>query len=372
MQPRSQPSWEIHESEDAREIRLSGAWTLLPIARGGEQLLRRLQSLSPRGADVWNIEHVDGLDSAGALLLWRTWGRQEPERLRVRDDQRPLFKHLQNAAARPPRSKRNLLAPLIALGAGLSSLAGQVGGMLLLLGRVMVDGLYCFRNPRAIPWKQLSATIYRAGAQSVFLLALVGVIVGIVLTYQIAGQLMQFGKSSAVVGAVGLAFMRELGPFITSIIVVGRSGASFTAGISAMQMTGEVDALRAFGASPTLRLVFPKVVGLAIALPLLIIWTDFWGMIGAVFVSEQRLNVGYEMWLLMFPGAVPWSNFFIGFGKGILFGAMIALVASYYGLTARPDTQSMTENTIRSVVLNLTLVLAIDGFIGLALVNVGI
>ncbi len=372
MRSTSQPSWEVRESEGGREIRLSGLWTLIPVSRAGHDLSRRLRELSPRAEDVWNIEHVDSLDSAGALFLWRAWGRRTPEGLRARDDQRPLFKHLQNAEEQPPHAPRSLLQPLVVLGARLVGMVTNAGEMLLLLGRVMVDGLYCVRNPRAIPWQQISATVYRAGAQSLLLLALVGALVGVVLTYQIADQLKQFGQSSSVVGAVGLAFLRELGPFITSIIIVGRSGASFTAGIGAMQITGEIDALRAFGASPTLRLVFPKVIGLASALPLLIIWTDFWGIVGAVFVSSSRLDVGYQMWLLMFPGAVPWSNFFIGFGKGILFGAMIAVVASYYGLTTRPDTQSLTENTIRSVVLNLTLVVAIDGFIGLGLTNTGI
>lgn len=78
------------------------------------------------------------------------------------------------------------------------------------------------------------------------------------------------------------------------------------------------------------------------------------------------------MWLDQFPTAVPWSNFAIGFGKGILFGVIISLIASYYGLRARPNTQSLTEHTTRSVVVNLTLVIAIDGAMAMSLTGIGL
>lgn len=366
------PGWEVRDADGGREIRLHGSWNLLSIARAGRAFSNALAGLAPRTADRWNLEGITALDSAGALLLWRTWGNRYPEHLSWREDQRSWFRHLAELPppeAPPPLHIRDLL---VRLGGAIAHLFSHSAGILLLLGQLIVDFLYCLRHPRALPWRAVSATVYRAGAQSLLLLTFIGALVGVVLAYQMAGQLEQFGANSAIIGVVGLAFMRELGPFLTAVILVGRSGSSFTAGIGAMRVTEEIDALRAFGVSPTLRVVFPKVVGLTVATPLLVIWTDFWGMLGAIYVSQSQLGVGYRMWIDQFPGAVPWSNYFIGFSKGILFGALIGLISSYYGLRVEPNTRSLTEQTTRAVVVGIALVIAIDGVLGILLSNVGL
>ncbi len=367
------PGWEVREDAAAgREIRLYGPWNLLSLSRAGRRFRERLRELDARAADRWDLEGVTVLDSTGALLLWRLWGGRFPERVRWREEQRSWFRHLD--ALPPPEAPPPLRArdALVALGRSITNLFAHTAGILLLLGQLIVDFLYCLRHPRAFPWRGISATVYRAGAQSLLLLAFIGALVGVVLAYQMAGQLEQFGANQAIIGVVGLAFMRELGPFLTSVILVGRSGSSFTAGIGAMRVTEEIDALRAFGVSPTLRVVFPKVAGLTLATPLLVIWTDFWGMVGAVYVSQADLGVGYRMWIDQFPGAIPWSNYFIGFAKGILFGALIGVVSSYYGLRVQPNTRSLTEETTRAVVVGIALVIAIDGVLGILLSNVGL
>lgn len=370
---KSRPSWKIEKTDTGLVVTLYGSWTILSL-RGSDRkrFVEQLRLLSDLPSTIWQLGSIDALDSAGALFLWRVWGERCPPQLKITEIHRRLFAHLDRANIQIFRPSRYWLASLEGIGHWLTSLSLQVGGIALLMGQIMVDAFYCVRNPRALPLKELSAVLYRAGAQSLALLALIGFLVGVVLTYQIGEQLMQYGQTTAIVGAVGLAFLRELGPFVAGIIMVGRSGASFTAGIGAMRMTGEIDALRSLGASPTLRLVLPRVLGLTIAMPLLVVWTDFWGFIGAILVSSEKLSVGYRIWVLMFPTAVPWSNFFIGFGKGVLFGGIIGLVSSYYGLEAKPNTQSLTENTIRSVVFNLTLVLVIDGLLGISLSGIGL
>jgi phospholipid/cholesterol/gamma-HCH transport system permease protein len=367
-----QPGWEVHDADGRREIRLHGAWNLLAISRAGRGFARRFGELGLHPTDRWNLEDVTTLDSAGALFLWRTWGNRYPEHLHWREEQRPWFRRLAELppAKAPPRLRARDV--LVRFGGAIGRLSTDGGGILLLLGQLIVDFLHCLRHPRAFPWRGISASVYRAGAQSLLLLAFIGALVGVVLAYQMSGQLEQFGANSAIIGVVGLAFMRELGPFLTALILVGRSGSSFAAGIGAMRVTEEIDALRAFGVSPTLRVVFPKVAGLTLATPLLVIWTDFWGMIGAIYVSQADLGVGYRMWIDQFPGAVPWSNYFIGFAKGILFGALIGLVSSYYGLKAEPNTRSLTEQTTRAVVVGTALVIAIDGVLGILLSNVGL
>ncbi len=370
--PDHTPHWEIRETEGNREFLLRGDWNLLAIARAGRPFSKALQELGAGPSDIWNLKEIGALDSAGALLLWRTWGRQYPEQLQWRDDQQSWFEHLEELPSAAARSPLRLWTLLTALGGSISRLFTDTAGILVLLGQLMVDMLYCVRNPRAIPWRGISATVYRAGAQSLILLAFIGGLVGIVLAYQMSGQLEQFGANSAIISVVGLAFLRELGPFLTALILVGRSGSTFTAGIGAMRVTEEIDALRALGVSPTLRIVLPKVAGLTLAMPLLVIWTDFAGAIGAIYVSETKLGVNWGMWLHQFPSAIPWANYFIGVGKGVLFGGLIGLVSSYYGLRVAPNTRSLSEFTTRSVVVGLALVIAIDGAMGIMLSNVGL
>lgn len=373
LNQQNQPSWNIGRTGAAPDVTLYGNWTILSLKGSVRaRFIEQLRSLSEPTSACWQLGNIGSLDSAGALFLWQIWGERRPAHLNMKDVHDRLFSHLDRANIQVFRpSGYWWMASLEGVGRWLTNLIPQMLGILLLMGQIVVDTLYCIRNPRALPLKELSAVLYRAGAQSLALLAMIGFLVGVVLTYQIGGQLMQYGQTTAIVGAVGLAFFRELGPFVAGIIMVGRSGASFTAGIGAMRITGEIDALRSLGASPTLRLVLPRVLGLTIAMPLLVVWTDFWGLIGAIMVSSEKLSVGYRLWLAMFPTAVPWSNFFIGFGKGILFGGIIGLVASYYGLETQPNTQSLTENTIRSVVFNLTLVLIIDGLLGISLSGIG-
>ncbi|HYW04423.1 MAG TPA: ABC transporter permease [Gammaproteobacteria bacterium] len=367
------PSWEIAQVSGVRRVRLSGRWTLAQIASDEQKLESGMRNAASQVPDAWSLRDVVALDTAGALLLWRAWGHRLPRQLECRPDQRQLFEHLDRTGSREREAPvRRRFVILVEIGASIMRLFREMGDLVVLVGQLMIDAWYCFRHPRATPLREISATVYRAGAQSVPLLTFIGLLVGFVMSYQIGVQLKNFGANTAIIGSVGVAFLRELGPFLVGLILVGRAGSAFTAGIAAMRMTAEIDALRAFGISPTLRLVLPKVIGLALAMPLLVLWTDFAGIVGAAYMSQHQLHVGYMMWLEQFPHMVPWANGLIGFGKGVLFGGMIALVASYYGLIAEPDTTSLTEHTIRSVVVNLSLVITIDGALGVLLSHIGV
>ena len=360
----SEPRCEVSEAEDGRRVRLLGHWTVLTIARSGRDLAAQLSELSAQHPDVWDMNGVEGLDSAGALLLWRAWGERLPDGLCCRSDQRSWLEPFRDLRPAPSRPRLRLLNLLLGLGARIAAFVGETLGILVLLGQLLVAFSQCLRNPRLIPWTETSATIYRAGAQSLLLLGFIGALVGIVFTYQVAPQLAQLGASSQIVGLVGQAFFRELGPFLTALIVVGRSGSSSTAGIGSMQLTEELDALRAFGVWPVLRLVLPRVVGLALVMPLLVVWTNFTGVLGGMYAAQSQLGVAYPVWIEQFADAVPIADYFIGLGKAVLLGTVIGLVAGFYGLKRAHDTQRLTENTTRSVVVGLALIISIDGALG--------
>jgi phospholipid/cholesterol/gamma-HCH transport system permease protein len=204
------------------------------------------------------------------------------------------------------------------------------------------------------------------------LLGLVGFMIGVVMTLQIATTLEKFGAHEMVISLMGLAVLRELGSVIAAIILAGRSGSAMTAGIGAMHITEEFNALRAFGASPSIRLVLPRVIGMMISVPLLVVWTDFTGLVGSAITSDLFLSVDWRLFLARLPTQVPIVNFWIGLGKGVVFGFIISWIATYFGLAAKPNTESLSRNTTLSVVSSLSLILIFDAVVGALLTNVGI
>jgi phospholipid/cholesterol/gamma-HCH transport system permease protein len=369
-----EPQLEISEKDNTRRVAIGGNWRLKELLGGRNDAMRRLDTLEPRADDIWDFSDLDSLDSAGALLLWRCWQGEKPDNIEGLGEQARLLERFSEVRLERPALPGRfawLSRLLPGMGAYIAGFFSQLYEMLLSAGQFFVDLWRCVVNPRLFPRREFSAMIYRAGAQSLFLNAFLGLIIGFVLTWEIGGQVAQFGLNQQVVGAIGLAFTRELGAFIAALVLVGRIGSSTTAGIGAMRITEEVDALRAFGVSPSLRVAMPRILAMTIAMPLVVVWTDFWGILGGVYISSLKLGVTWQMWVQDLPGAVPIENYFIGIGKGALFGFIIGLASTYYGLTSPPDTQGLTRHITRSVVVGLAMVLVIESAFGILFSGVG-
>lgn len=369
------PQLRIDTGPEGRRIRLSGDWCLQPLLENDSEALKQLDAVHAGPGDQWDLSAVGRLDSAGALALWRCWNDKLPPHIEGVDAHARLFEQLRRySPVRPPlpghldRVKRILPAT----GSHIAAFGQQLGGSCLLGGQFFVDLWHCVENPRLFPLREFSASMFRAGAQSLLLLAFLALLVGLMLTYEISGQLVQFGLNQQVIGAVGLAFTRELGPFIAGLVLVGRLGSATTASIGGMRLTEELDALRALGVSPTLRVAMPRILAMTLAMPLLVVWTDFWGVLGGVYLSASQLGVTWQMWLAWFPDSVPVDDFYIGIGKGALFGFIIGVTSAYYGLTAPRDTQSVSFHTTRAVVVGFSLVMIIEVAFGFMFSGVGL
>jgi phospholipid/cholesterol/gamma-HCH transport system permease protein len=366
--------WELQEGRDLSRVRLYGHWNLLTRAPERARLIAELKAIGAPGSVVWDLRDIESMDSAGAAALWSLWGQRVPEGLRSRPDQRKWFERLAEVPTTPPRPRRGLGIPALLdrLGAELLAVLRDLGGIALLVGRLILASFYVLAHPRLIPWREISANVYKTGASAVPLIGVVGFVIGVVMTYQIALSISRFGANEMIVGLLGLAMLRELGPVVTAIILAGRSGSAITAGIGAMRITEEIDALKIFGSDPTVRIVLPGVIGMGLSVGLLVVWMDFVGMLGGIITSQAQLGVRHELFIERLPDAVPWINFWIGLGKGVFYGMLIATTASYFGLRVLPSTASLSEHTTRSVVTGLTLILLLDASSGVVLANVGL
>ena len=351
---------------------LSGEWTLAALGEVPGGLLALEAQLAAQVTADWDLGAISRLDSAGAMLLWRAWGRRWPERLVVSELQRAAIERIAALPAHaPPVRPEPAFAALIALGrlmfAGLRNLREVV----TLVGHLVLEIAYLFAHPRDIPWREFSATLYKSGAQALPVTALVGFLIGIVLSYLSSLQLKTFGADIYIVNLLGISITRELGPVIVAVLVAGRSGSAMTAQIGVMRVTEEIDALATMGVSRILRLVLPKVAALAVAMPLLVVWCAFSGIVGGMIAANLEMGLDYGFFLQALPRAVPVANVWIGIGKGFFFGLLIALIACHFGLKVRPNTESLSARTTSAVVTAITVVIIVDALFAIMTRNIG-
>jgi phospholipid/cholesterol/gamma-HCH transport system permease protein len=236
----------------------------------------------------------------------------------------------------------------------------------------VIDLLLVARNPKVIPWTEISANVYNAGARAMPITALVGFLIGIVLSYLSAQQLRQFGANQFIVNLLGLAIIRELGPVLAAILVAGRSGSAITAQIGVMRVTEELDAMRVMGIPHGLRLILPRVLALAVAMPLLVMWTNIIALTGGAVAAKIVLGIDMSFFARALPGVVPIANLWFGLGKGVAFGMLIAIVGCHFGFRIKANSQSLGEGTTASVVTSITVVILADAVFAILFQNVGL
>lgn len=364
---------ESASASGVRSVQASGRWDLSAMAPALPSLQQRLHRLGASGSAGWDLRGIVVMDHVGAALFWDAWGRRRPAVLDLRPEHELLFRHF-GADARVPtdrssRARRNLVERL-----GRHALAfhAHLRDLVLLVGALTLDLLKLVVRPSRIPWREISANIFRTGTQALGITALVGFLVGVVLSFLSANQLKLFGADVFIINILGVSITRELGPVLAAILVAGRSGSSMTAQLGVMRVTQELDALSVMGIPHTSRLILPKIIGLALTLPLLILWTNAIALLGGMLSAYAELGIGVRFFLSSLPDAVPVANLWLGVGKGFVFGVLIALLACHYGLRIRPNTESLGAGTTRSVVTAITVVILVDAVFAIVFRDVGL
>jgi len=353
---------------------LSGRWILATIADDSVGLAARLGGLAAAPGTVWDCTAISALDSAGAMLLWQAWARRLPADLVAQPEQLRIFERIAEAdrRERPPIPPRRAFAWLAKLGASGIGFGRQLIDFVALSGQLLLDGLHVLRHPGDLPGREISANLYKSGVRAMPVTALVGFLIGIVISYLSSLQLRQFGADVYIVDLLGMSVIRELGPVMVAVLVAGRSGSAMTAQLGVMRVTEEIDALATMGVSRSLRLLFPKVAALGVAMPLLVLWATAAALIGGMAAAQIELDVSYRLFIDQLPKAVPVANLGIGLVKGVVFGVFVALIACHFGLRVRPNTESLSANTTASVVTAITVVILLDALIAIVSRDIGI
>ncbi len=355
------------------DIALSGNWTARCIS-GVVPLLAALKAPGTTRIQV-NGAHMDALDTAGAWVLHTlllrlkhegsevTWQGMRPENARLLEAVAQQQADQAGSAKLPDKPKPSLLAQL----GRVVALAGeQALALLAFVGETAVSLASCIAHPARLRWRPVLFNIRSAGFDALPIVGLLSFLLGIVVAYQGADQLRQYGANIFVADLVGLSMLREFAPLITAIIIAGRSGSAYAAQIGTMAVTEEIDAMRTIGIRPLELLVLPKIMALVVVMPLLTVFSDVLGVFGGMLMAKAQLGVSFNEFLDRFVKAVSTTAFLIGIGKAPVFAAIIATVGCFQGFRTKGGADSVGRQTTRSVVQSIFLVIVADALFSIA------
>ncbi len=232
--------------------------------------------------------------------------------------------------------------------------------------RVINDIFYwAFISPfkgRPVRIRASISEMVKAGYNSVPIVSVISLFIGIILALQAAYQLKRFGALIYVADLVGVSVTRELGPIITAIIVSGRSGSAFAAEIGSMKAAEEVDALITMGINPVRFLVVPKLIALMVMVPALTVLSDFLGLFGGFLLSVTLLELHPVNYFQQTINALLVKDILTGLLKAWAFGIVITIVGAYHGFKVEGGAEEVGRHTTSSVVASIFLVIVFDLF----------
>jgi phospholipid/cholesterol/gamma-HCH transport system permease protein len=355
--------------EGSLVLRAGGAWRVASAAA----LDHQLQALDPGTARAVRIDlaAVESLDSAGAWLLLRTERELGARGLavsveNVRPEIEPLLRKVADSTGKAGVQRRRFHR-----GHGYREFARRVGEATVwillqvqelvgFLGLVSVTTLRTIRHPSRLRVVSLVNHMERTGVAAMPIVGLISFLIGVVLAYQGADQLRNFGAEIYTVNLLGIGVLRELGILLTAIIVAGRSGSAFTAEIGAMKVNEEVDAMRTLGLDPIEILVLPRLFALVLTLPLLGFYANLMGLLGGAIMSWASLGIVPPLFVRQLQSALFGWTFWLGPLKAPFFAAVIALIGCYQGLKVSQSAESVGRLTTVSVVESIFLVIVLD------------
>ncbi len=213
---------------------------------------------------------------------------------------------------------------------------------------------------RPIRFRSAISQAMQVGVGALPILSLITFFIGLILALQSAYELRKFGALNYVAGAVALSMTRELGPLITAILVIGRSGSAFAAEIGTMRVTEEIDALETMAIDPVDFLVTPKFLAMIVMLPCLTIWANAMGILGGALFGVSAANFTWGRYLQASLDALYLRDITTGLIKSVMFGITITAVGCYEGLATGAGPEEVGRSTTRAVVISIFLVVMVD------------
>ncbi len=331
-------------------------------------------------ASAIDIGAVDRLDTAGAWAILKlqrrlTQAGRKPTITGATDLQTDLLATIENNMpddGAPATPRVTVADRLESFGHSTVRGVGQAIAITGFLGQVVATIGYLVLHPRQVRWTAMFHHMQQVGLSAVPIVALMAFLIGVVLAFQGAAQLRQFGAEVFVVDLISISILRELGILLTAIIVAGRSGSAFTAAIGSMKMREEIDAMRTLGLDPVTILVVPRTMALIFMLPVLGVIANFSGLVGGALMSWFELGVSPGVFRIRFASNTDVWHFGVGMIKAPFFALIIGIIGCYEGMQVKGDAESLGRLTSLSVVLSIFLVITADALFSIFFAVVGV
>jgi phospholipid/cholesterol/gamma-HCH transport system permease protein len=246
------------------------------------------------------------------------------------------------------------------IGASVTNGFAYLGSLATLGGRA---AYYTFVGPfqgRPLRLQRAVSQAMDVGVRALPILSLITFFIGLILALQGAYELRKFGALDLVATAVAISMTRELGPLITAIVVIGRSGSAFAAEIGTMKVTEEIDALETMAISPIHFLVTPKFLAMMVMLPCLTIWANTMGIMGGALFGVAQADFTWMRYVRASIDALFLRDITTGLIKSVMFGITITAVGCLEGLSTGAGAEQVGRSTTRAVVMSIFLVVVVD------------
>jgi len=373
---------EVSRTAAGLQLDLTGEWGMREFA-ALEQQLGALELNQGQKVQIVT-QGLTTLNLSGAWALRQFLGRARaagatvsflgapPDQLRLLDEtlqesEAPASPAAPAEPAEPVETEALVTIGRYAVSAGQDLVQG-----LAFLGRTFTTFIGSISSVKRLRPISIARHVYDTGITAVPIVALIAFLISVIIAYMSAQQLRGLGVDIYVVDLVTIGVLRELGVLLTSIIVAGRSGSSFAAELGSMQLNEEVDALTATGVDPFEVLVVPRVLGLAIALPLLTIVADLIGLLGGALLCRFLLDMPLSQYFHRANEAISSTTFWVGFIKAPVFAMLIALAGCYRGMQVRDSARELGRLVTVAVVQAIFFVILADALFAVLFMKLNI
>jgi len=366
------------------ETASDGSLTLTPTGRldvyttgqAWRDAVRLLRRVKPRHLvlDAGALNYCDGAGVAFLLELRRLQNEAGGNFAfhAVRPEVKQLLELYGDTRIAPPLPATEIsLSSVERLGRASLDLWNGFRTLITFVGELSVSLLQAALHPRKVRWQDAWLTAERAGVDALPIIALIGFLLGLIMAFQSAIPMRQFGAEIYVANLIGLSMLRELGPLLTAIILAGRSGSAFAAEIGTMKVKEEVDALVTMGLEPVRFLVVPRVIAAVAVMPVLAVFSNLFGLVGGAVVMRS-LGFPLVTYVHQIQSAVVPRDMLGGLFKSLAFGLVVAAIGCQRGLQTKTGASAVGDSTTNAVVSGLILITIVDGIFAVVFFYLGI
>ena len=319
-------------------VALAGSWKLVQELPSADEVLRALEDMPAIGSIVFDTRELAEWDSGLLIFLKQLSEFSAQKKITIEESGLPegARKLLALAAAVPAKKdarKAEGKVPFLAhVGNETVDFFRAAGDMLAFIGDTVIAFLNLLRGKAQFRHSDLWLIVESCGGQALPIVSLICFLVGLILAFIGAIQLQLFGAQIFVADLVGIAMVRLMAAIMTGIVMAGRTGGAFAAQLGTMQVNQEIDALKTLGISPMEFLVLPRMLALALMMPLLCLYANVMGILGGMVVGVGMLDIGFIQYYNETAKAVNLWNLGIGLFSGIVFGVIVALSGCMRGM----------------------------------------